>query len=229
MCYSSNTGKILQYIYKKLYNFYGPQNWWPGEDDFEIIVGAILTQNTNWRNVESAIDNLKNENCMNFESLKGSDKEFIKKLIRPAGFFNLKSERLLRFIDYMVKKYDGKIEKMKKKKKEYLREEMLKVKGIGRETCDSILLYALKKPVFVVDAYTRRIFSRHNIIKEKDKYDNIRLMFERNLKKDVKLFNEYHALIVRLAKNKCKKKNPNCKTCAIGGLGKLVTAKESRQ
>jgi endonuclease-3 related protein len=216
--YPSNKRKILDYIFRKLYRYYGPQHWWPGEDDFEIIVGAILAQNTNWRNVESAIYNMKNEHCLSLEALKDRDEELIKKMIRPVGFFNIKSERLKRFIDYMVERFGGDIALMKKKDTKYLREEMLKIKGIGPETCDSILLYALEKPVFVVDAYTRRIFSRHNIVSERDKYDNIRLMFERNLKKDAGLFNEYHALIVKLAKDKCKKKNPDCKTCPIVDL-----------
>ncbi|TES92614.1 MAG: hypothetical protein E3J87_04965 [Candidatus Cloacimonadota bacterium] len=179
------------------------------------MVGAILTQNTNWRNVESAINNLKEESLLTPARLKNISIKRLQKLIKPAGFFNIKAERVKSFVRYFLKEYKGSIENMKKKEAFSLREELLEIKGIGPETCDSILLYALDKPVFVVDAYTRRVFSRHKIINEKDSYNEIQSFFEKNLKRDVKLFNEYHALIVKLAKDKCRRKNPDCETCPL--------------
>lgn len=205
----------MRNIYNILYSYYGPQHWWPGDSPFEIIIGAILTQNTNWRNVESAINNLKREGYLSPYKLYKIPIKKLQRLIKPAGFFNIKTERLKTFVRYLWKKYRGDIERMKKRETFSLRKEILGIKGVGPETCDSILLYALEKPVFVIDAYTRRIFLRHRIIDEKNSYYDIKDIFERNLKANVKLFNEYHALIVRLAKDKCKNKNPLCETCPL--------------
>ncbi len=209
---------IFLRIYKTLFKYYGPQHWWPGEIPFEIMIGAILTQNTSWRNVELAINNLKERGLLTPQGINKMSIQRFRKLIRPAGFFNIKAERIRTFVRYFLKEYKGNIRKMQKEETSFLREKILAIKGIGPETCDSILLYALEKPVFVVDAYTRRVFSRHNIISGEATYSEIQLVFENNLKRDASLFNEYHALIVRLAKDKCKAKEYDCESCPLGLL-----------
>jgi len=152
----------------------------------------------------------------------------LRRLIKSAGFFNVKAERVKTFVRYLWKEYGGDIELMKQKETFFLREELLGIKGIGPETCDSILLYGLGKPVFVVDAYTRRIFSRHKIINEKDNYGDIQNIFERSLKADVKLFNEYHALLVNLGKDKCKREKPLCESCPLNKILKKELASSER-
>lgn len=215
---SKETQDILFSIYNTLYNYYGPQYWWPGEAPFEVMIGAILTQNTNWRNVETAIKNLKEGGFLTPDRINRISVKRLQRLIKPAGFFNIKAERVKAFVRYIMREYLGDISKMKKEKTSFLRKKLLGIKGIGPETCDSILLYALEKPVFVVDAYTRRVFSRHKIIGEKDCYSEIQLVFEKNLNRDVKIFNEFHALIVRLAKDRCKAKKYECETCPLESL-----------
>jgi endonuclease-3 related protein len=205
----------LEAIYRKLYSHFGAQYWWPAKSRFEVIVGAILTQNTNWQNVEKAITNLKKAKALNAGKLYRMPKEKIARLIRPSGFFNIKSGRLKEFLRFFFKNYNGDIQRLIRQDKQILREQLLSVKGIGPETADSILLYALDKPVFVVDAYTRRVLARHKIIGRDAAYDELQNLFSKNLKNEVKLFNEYHALIVRLAKVYCLKNNPKCDLCPI--------------
>ena len=207
--------RSLKSIYNKLYSHFGPQRWWPAKSRFEVIVGAILTQNTNWQNVEKAIKNLKKANVLNAQKLRRLPKDRIARLIQPSGFFNIKSGRLKKFLRFFFENYNGDIRRLIKQKPQILRKQLLSVKGIGPETADSILLYALDKPVFVVDAYTRRIFARHKIIAQDVSYDEVQNLFSKNLKNEVKLFNEYHALIVRLAKVYCLKNNPKCDLCPI--------------
>lgn len=206
--------KLLFKIYQKLFDEFGPQHWWPGDSPFEIMVGAILTQNTNWQNVEKAIKNIKDAGLLNAKALlKNKDK--IPELIRPSGFYKLKTKRLINFLKFFVDRYNGEIENLKAKKFDKLRDELLGVSGIGPETADSILLYALNRPVFVVDAYTRRILLRHKIIKDDFRYEDIRKLFEENLPRDYKIFNEYHALFVKLGKEYCKKNEPLCNICPL--------------
>ena len=205
----------LELIYRKLYSHFGAQYWWPAKSRFEVIVGAILTQNTNWQNVEKAIKNLKKAKALNAQKLHRMPKEKIARLIRPSGFFNIKSGRLKEFLRFFFENYNGDIRRLIKQDKQILREQLLSVKGIGPETADSILLYALDKPVFVVDAYTRRVLARHKIIAQDADYDEVQNLFSKNLKIEVKLFNEYHALIVRLAKVYCLKNNPKCDLCPL--------------
>jgi endonuclease-3 related protein len=206
--------KLLE-IYEILLKHFGPQDWWPGDSPFEIMVGAVLTQNTNWTNVSKAIDNLKQENLLFFEKLHELDVELLAEKIRPAGYFNLKAKRLKNLLDFIDEEYDGSLEEMFAEDIYSLREKILTVKGIGPETADSILLYAGHKPVFVVDAYTHRIFSRHSIIAEDEGYYEIQEYFSLSLPEDVKLFNEYHALIVQLGKEFCKKSKPLCSQCPL--------------
>ena len=208
-----NNKKLLS-IYKKLYNAFGPQNWWPGDTPFEVAVGAILTQNTNWGNVEKAINNLKKANVLNAKAIHEMPVKKLASLIQPSGYFNVKAKRLKTFIDFLMKDYHGSMKNMRKEEMHSLRKKLLSVNGIGPETADSILLYALAKPIFVIDAYTKRALSRHNILGQDQAYDKFQELFHLSLKKDVKLYNEYHALFVRVGKMFCKTK-PICEGCPL--------------
>ncbi len=191
----------------------GPQHWWPGETPFEVCVGAILTQNTNWTNVEKAITNLKARHLLEPKRLYAVPPVQLAQLIRPAGYFNIKTKRLRSFLKFLIDEYDGDLNRMFAERTESLRERLLSVKGIGPETCDSILLYAGNHPVFVVDAYTKRIFVRHQVISEEEDYHAIQDYFVRHLPTDRPLFNELHALIVNIGKNWCKSREPDCGHC----------------
>ncbi|RJQ39871.1 MAG: endonuclease III domain-containing protein [Nitrospiraceae bacterium] len=206
--------KKLLSICDKLFKFFGPQNWWPGDTPFEIAVGAILTQNTNWGNVEKAINNLKKANVLNSKAIHDMPVKKLASLIQPSGYFNIKAKRLKSFINFLMNDYHGSMKNMKKEEMHSLREKLLSVNGIGPETADSILLYALDKPIFVIDAYTKRVLSRHNILGHDEAYDKFQELFHLSLKKDVKLFNEYHALFVRVGKMFCKPK-PRCEKCPL--------------
>jgi endonuclease-3 related protein len=200
-------------IYEKLLNRFGRQNWWPADTKFEVIVGAILTQQASWKNVEKAINNLKNENVLEPKKLFNLSIKKLEILIKPSGFFKVKAKRLRSFLEFFIENYDGNLEKMSETTLEELREELLSVHGIGPETCDSILLYATEKPIFVVDAYTIRLCQKYPLINSK-KYEEVQEFFQENLPKNVNLFNEFHALIVELGKNYCKTK-PICEKCPL--------------
>jgi endonuclease-3 related protein len=208
--------KLLE-IYRRLYRAFGPQHWWPGETPFEIAVGAILTQNTNWGNVEKAIENLKSGKALNAESIHNMKKERLASFIKPAGYFNVKAKRLKAFISFLINEYHGSLQRMKQEDMQTLRLRLLKIHGVGPETADSILLYALEKPVFVIDAYTKRVLSRHGLMEYDKSYEEFQEIFYSSLKKDAKFFNEYHALFVKLGKTYCRKK-PICKGCPIEGV-----------
>lgn len=210
---------LLEKIYKRLYKVFGPRGWWPAEAPFEVMVGAVLTQNTSWNNVEKAILNLKREKLLTPQRLNKVRVARLAKHIRPAGYFNVKAKRLKSLVGFLFKEYKGDLKRMRGEDIGTLRAKLLAVHGIGPETCDSILLYALDKPVFVIDAYTKRIFSRCGIVDEGVPYENLQSIFMENLPKDVKLYNEYHALIVQLGKDVCRK-NPKCDLCCIKGLCK---------
>ncbi len=201
-------------IFNRLLMRYGPRDWWPAETPFEVCVGAILTQNTNWGNVEKAITNLKREGLLTPEALRDVPVKRLAEVIRPAGFFNVKSRRLRDFVGYLFAKYGGSLDRMFNGDWRLLREELLRVPGIGPETCDSILLYAGGKPSFVIDAYTIRLFSRLGIVSEKAEYETVRTLFMDNLPPDAELFNEYHALIVQHGKEHCRKR-PGCAGCEL--------------
>lgn len=210
--------EILLKIYNSLYNYFGPLKWWPGDTPFEIMVGAILTQNTSWSNAEKAIENLKKENLLEPRRLYRINQENLAQLIKPSGYYNIKARRLKNFVNIFVNDFEGSAEKMFSGDSEELRKKLLNVNGIGPETADSILLYAGKKPFFVVDAYTKRVFSRHELISENAAYHQIQEFFSQNLDQDVKLFNEFHAQIVMLGKTICTSKNPDCAKCPIAFL-----------
>ncbi|MBI4850040.1 MAG: endonuclease III domain-containing protein [Nitrospirae bacterium] len=206
--------KNLTDIYNALFNFFGPQHWWPGETPFEIAVGAILTQNTNWGNVEKAINNLKKQKALNARALHEMPHKELAALIKPAGYFNIKAKRLKHFLAFLSDHYGGRVERMRGEDVHALRHQLLEVNGIGPETADSILLYALDKPVFVIDAYTKRVLTRHKLAPEKATYHELQGLFHNNLPADVKLFNEYHALFVMAGKHYCKPK-PRCEECPL--------------
>lgn len=210
---SKTTKRYLVRQYQRLLKHFGPQHWWPGETQLEIIVGAILTQNTAWINVEKAISSLKASGCLQFEKLLKLKRRRLEQLIRPSGFFRQKAERLQDFLRFVGKKYQGNLTALFQQETPVLRQELLAQKGIGPETADSILLYAAGKPVFVVDAYTKRIGRRWRIFETED-YSAIQNFFQDHLPRRTKLYNEWHALIVALGKNFCKPK-PLCAPCPV--------------
>ena len=209
--------KQLTEIYQLLFESFGPQHWWPGETRFEIITGAILAQNTNWTNVEKAISNLKSAHLLTPEKLHNLDVSELAELIRPAGYYNIKANRLKNFLNWLFCNYDGRLTNLENLNTDQLRGELLAISGIGRETADSILLYAFDRSIFVVDAYTARIATRHGLIEQGADYEQLRELFQSNLPQETKLFNEYHALLVRVGKNWCKPK-ARCAGCPLEKL-----------
>ncbi|HOJ70728.1 MAG TPA: hypothetical protein PLR38_02695 [Syntrophorhabdaceae bacterium] len=212
-------------IFYRLLDAFGKRYWWPGDTPLEIIVGAVLTQNTTWKNVEKAINNLKKEDMLSFEALYGVDEKRLSDIIKPAGYYNIKSNRLKNTIKLFYEEYNSSIDYLSTISTEKLRKSLLGVKGIGKETADSILLYALNRPVFVVDTYTKRFLKNHRPplmddswgIKDKDSYDYIQGFFTRHLPLDKYIYNEYHALIVCLGQRYCKK-IPDCGGCPLKGI-----------
>ncbi len=211
------TTQQLTEIYELLLDRFGPQHWWPGETQFEIITGAILTQNTNWANVEKAIDNLKSADLLTPEKLHHLDVPNLAKLIKPAGYYNIKAKRLKNFINWLFQNYSGKLANLENIDTDRLRAELLGVIGIGRETADSILLYAFNRKIFVIDAYTARVAVRHALIEPQAEYEQLRELFQSNLPQDSQLFNEYHALLVKVGKNYCRP-NAKCPGCPLEKL-----------
>lgn len=205
----------MQDIYRKLLMHFGPQGWWPAQSAFEVIVGAILTQNTNWSNVEQALFRLKKAGVLHPAKLAALGPSRIASLIRPSGYYNVKARRLRGFLEFLRREYGNSLKKLGALEPAVLRSKLLSIDGIGPETADSIALYAFEKPVFVIDAYTRRILARHGFIKESDSYAQVQDMMMRSLRHDVRMFNEYHALFVRLAKEYCRKNNPRCAQCPL--------------
>jgi endonuclease-3 related protein len=210
-------GKILVEMYERLLRSVGPRHWWPGESPFEVIVGAILTQNTSWANVEKAIDNLKKAGILSPSGMRDLDRDELAHIIKPSGFYRLKASRLKRFVDFFSEEFDADMSRMGSQDLGSLRERLLKVDGIGPETADSIILYALGKPIFVVDAYTKRIFSRHRLISEKWSYEEVQGMVMGELGRDAGMYNEFHALLVFLGKHWCRRV-PRCGGCPLEGL-----------
>ncbi len=205
-------------LYDLMYNHFGAQAWWPAETPFEVMVGAILTQNTHWGNVEKAINNLRSAGVLDYRSLANMSAAEIAELIRPSGYYNLKAQRLCNLLLMVSEKYGGDLEHFLQDDMEAARENLLSVKGIGLETADSILLYACGKPTFVVDAYTHRVLSRHNLIEEETDYTTIQTYLSDRLVAEIELFNEFHALFVRTAVTYCKKNKPLCENCPLNGF-----------
>ena len=212
------TADRLQTIYTRMYDQLGPQHWWPGETPFEVMVGAILTQNTNWKNVERAIANLKGVGLLSLEALSALPTGLLAEYIRPAGYYNIKAGRLHNLLTFINEEYNGDLQAFLDQPLATLREQLLSIKGVGPETADSILLYAANQPIFVVDTYTHRILSRHQVIDEDFGYVEIQELFMDTLACDTQLYNEYHALLVRVGNVYCKKKNPDCAACPLQGM-----------
>ncbi len=243
-----STVEFLQEIFDRLLARFGPQGWWPGETPFEVMVGAILTQNTNWGNVEKAIADLKREADFSPHGLLALPPGRLAELIRPSGYFNQKAAKLRDFLEFYLRTAGGgtrpwnrtppedlrrsdrepqeahhrmnresqeALRRMRRRGLAALRCDLLAVRGIGPETADSILLYALGKPIFVVDAYTRRVLSRHGACRPDASYDELQRLFMDHLPPDAKLFKEFHALLVRVGKEYCRKREPRCKGCPL--------------
>ncbi len=204
----------LQELYRRLYDTFGPQHWWPGETPFEVALGAILTQNTNWGNVSKVITGLKDEGKLDPAILGDMPEAELARRFRSAGYYNLKARRVKNFLDFFAERFDSSMEKMAAADWEALREELLHLHGIGPETADSILLYALHKPTFVVDAYTFRVVNRHNLVTDPCSYEDLRQFFMDRLSLEVPLYQEFHALLVRVGKDFCRP-TPRCPGCPL--------------
>jgi endonuclease III related protein len=213
---TARTGTLLRKLYERLYQSFGPQGWWPGETPFEVALGAILTQNTNWKNVARVMARLQAEDRLSAAALTELPEAELAELFRPAGYYNLKARRVKNFLGFLQEEYRGSLKLMMADSLEKLRPKLLSVKGVGPETADSILLYALEKPTFVVDAYTFRILSRHRLAPESCAYEELRQLFMEHLPADVGLYQEYHALLVRLGKQWCRPR-PLCSSCFLEG------------
>ncbi len=214
---STNRQELLREVYDRLFAFFGPQRWWPAETQFEVILGAILTQNTAWKNVATAIGNLRRYDLLRFEGLCGLSAQELAVLIRSSGFYNEKAKKIKAFCNDILTKWDGRLEEFLSRDMEELRTDLLGIRGIGPETADSIVLYAALKPSFVVDTYTYRIFSRHGWVGESISYDELREYFMGAMEPDVQLFQEFHALLVRTGHLYCRK-TAMCQSCPLNVL-----------
>ena len=208
------TAHRLLAVYKRLFAVFGPQHWWPAQSPFEVMVGAILTQSAAWTNVEKAISNLKTANALSPEVIRRLNLEEVAALVRPSGYFNAKAKKLKAMAEWFGETYGDDVDRMAAQQAAVLREQLLGVHGIGPETADSILLYATGKPVFVIDAYSRRVIDRIGILPDSGSYAGYQTLFMKNLAADTNLFNEYHALLVRLGKESCRK-IPICPSCPL--------------
>lgn len=205
-------------VYSTLREEFGHQQWWPADDPFEVMVGAILTQNTNWKNVEKALENMREENLLDSQTLSDSKTERIQEAIRPAGYYRQKSARLVRLAQWVIKEgseHENVVDSLMDRPVDELRMELLAINGIGPETADSILLYALNKPVFVVDTYTMRVFSRHEMLEPRMSYREVQETFMYSLPDDLDLLRDYHAQLVEVGKRYCSKSNPSCEECPL--------------
>jgi endonuclease-3 related protein len=208
---------MVRRIYDLLWQAYGPQHWWPARTPTEVVVGAILTQNTAWKNVERAIENLEQAKCLTWATLRDVPEGELAELIRPAGTYRVKAVRLKAFVSYLWDRHRGSLELVLEGDLETARRRLLSIPGVGPETADAILLYAGGRPSFVVDAYTKRVLRRHFLIDEASGYEEVRRLFHQELEPDVRLFNEYHALLVAVGKKHCRAR-ANCSGCPLAGL-----------
>ncbi len=204
----------LDEVYQRLHESFGPQNWWPAESAFEVVLGAVLVQNTAWKNVEKAIENLRQADLLSAEALYYLRPEELEELIRPAGYFRMKTRRLHNLLRYLFEHYNGSLSTLFELDTETLREQLLEINGIGPETADSILLYAANRPIFVVDTYTNRVLKRHGWIDYEADYATVQAHFQAHLEPDSQLYNEFHALLVRVGHLYCGK-TPRCEECPL--------------
>jgi len=208
---------VLETLYRALLDAYGPQHWWPAKTPFEVIVGAILTQNTAWKNVTRSIGALRDARLLDLRSIHEADPERLAQLVRSSGYYNQKAKKLKAFCRHVVDRWEGRLDRFLNQEAAPLRGELLKIYGIGPETADSIVLYAAFKPSFVVDAYTHRVLHRHGLADEAYRYESLRARFMEHLEPDTRLFQEYHALLVRVGRLHCRKR-PSCSSCPLQGL-----------
>lgn len=216
-----NLEKTLLEIYNRLLKAYGPRNWWPARTRFEVIAGAILTQNVSWKNASTAVSNLKKSGLLSPLAIISAPHKQIALQIKTSRYYNQKTAKLKNFCNYLESKYNGSLNKMFSHGAETLRKELLDVNGIGKETADSILLYAGRKLSFVSDAYTKRLLERYGILNGLSSYDEIRRLFMENIPKDIYLYNEYHALIVHHCYAVCKSE-PSCQTCLVKRISRNI-------
>lgn len=202
----------VQLVHDTLYAKYGPQHWWPADSRFEIMVGAVLTQNTAWTNVEKAIANLRDARCLDAKSIVEKAHSDLARLLKPSGYFQVKATRLQNLCRWHLA--NGGFEQLSRMDTSALRDSLLQVNGIGPESADAIVLYAFERPVFVIDAYTRRLFSRLGLVRGDEDYEELRCLFETSLAPDAALYNRYHALIVCHGKDACRKR-PRCGECCF--------------
>ena len=214
---NSRISQTLQNIYHQLIDCYGPQHWWPAQEPFEIMVGAILTQSAAWGNVEKAIVNLKAAGALSPKALRRLSRSEVAKLIHPSGYYNAKALKLNSLAHWLGEYYNDDLKKLFANNTDYLRQQLLSIHGIGQETADSITLYAASKPIFVIDAYTRRIINRIGLAPDSNSYTAYQTLFMHNLLTDVRLFNEFHALLVCLGKNVCRNR-PLCHQCCLNNI-----------
>ncbi|MEK6798545.1 MAG: endonuclease III domain-containing protein [Planctomycetota bacterium] len=208
---------MLRKFYDRLLSAYGPQGWWPAETPTEVVIGAILTQNTSWKNVERAIANLQTAQMLSWTALRDVAEARLAELLRPSGTYRVKARRLKAFVDCLWQTSDGDLARFLDGRMSSARKRLLSIPGIGSETADAILLYAAGRPTFVVDAYTRRILQRHGLIDQKVDYEGIQQLFHRTLTPDAAKFNEYHALLVEVGKRHCRAKAA-CEGCPLADL-----------
>lgn len=211
-----SAARALRRYYRRLHRHFGRQHWWPARTRLEMILGAVLTQNTSWRNVEKALGNLRRARALSAAKLLRFPARRLTTLLRPAGYFRQKTRFVRSFLKHLERNYGGSVARLLRRPAPELRSELLGLPGIGPETADSILLYAGGHPVFVIDAYTRRILTRHRLAPEGARYDELQDFFHRHLPPEAKLFNEFHALLVAAGKNYCHRQNPDCPACPLG-------------
>ena len=205
----------LMQVFHRLYEAYGPQHWWPADSQLEVVLGAILTQSAAWGNVEKALGSLKAADCWSVEALRDVSGERLAELVRSSGYFNAKARKIKAFISHLWEHHDGDLRAMLSQEGTGLREELLSIYGIGDETADDILLYAGEHPFFVIDTYTRRILDRMGISPPATTYGGYQQLFHEALEADAPLYNEYHALLDRHAKEACRKTLPTCQSCCL--------------
>ncbi|MFQ5664764.1 MAG: endonuclease III domain-containing protein [Terriglobia bacterium] len=206
---------LLRY-YHRLYHHFGPQLWWPARTRFEVILGALLTQNTSWANVEKALANLERAGVLAPAKLRQLPAPRLARLLRPSGYFRQKTRAVRHFLRHLEQRYANSLARLFRRPTPALRAELLSLPGIGKETADSILLYAAGRPLFVIDAYTRRVLARHGLAPHQAAYEKLQGLFHRHLHPDPVLFNEYHALLVAVGKRYCHRDRPDCSACPLG-------------
>lgn len=210
------SARTLRRYYRRLRRHFGPQHWWPARTRFEVILGAILTQNASWTNVEKAVANLRRAGALNLAKLSRLPTARVARLLRPSGYYRQKARYVRAFLRHVQRRYRGSLRRLLRRPTGALRQELLQLPGMGEETADSILLYAAGQPVFVIDAYTRRVVKRHGLTAGGGSYSELQEFFQRHLPRDPALYNEYHALLVAVGKHYCHRERPDCGACPLG-------------